>query len=84
MKSCCTTMVGKFNCKTKLSLLMSIYYHMIVICNFACRKCEGYIGEAVEQEKKLCDEVGTVMEFAYLDGRVCADGGCEATVTART
>ena len=23
---------------------------------FACRKCEGNIGEAVEQEKKLCDE----------------------------
>ena len=28
--------------------------------NFVCRKCEGNIGEAVEQEEKLCDEVETV------------------------
>ena len=27
--------------------------------NFECRKYEGYIGEAVEHEKKLCDEVET-------------------------
>ena len=27
--------------------------------NFTCRKCEGNIGEAVEQEEKLCDEVET-------------------------
>ena len=26
----------------------------------SCRKCEGYIGEAVEQEEKLCNEVKTV------------------------
>ena len=25
--------------------------------NFTCRKCEGNIGEAVEQEVMLCDEV---------------------------
>ena len=25
--------------------------------NFTCRKCEGNIGEAVEQEERLCDEV---------------------------
>ena len=25
---------------------------------FACRKCEGNIGEAVEQEEELCDEGG--------------------------
>ena len=24
---------------------------------FTCRKCEGFIGEAVAQEEKLCDEV---------------------------
>ena len=28
--------------------------------HFACRKCEGNIGEAVEQEVKLCDEEETV------------------------
>ena len=31
--------------------------------NFTCRKCEGNIGEAVEQEGKSCDEVETVGEF---------------------
>ena len=25
--------------------------------NFTCRRCQGNIGEAVEQEEKLCDEV---------------------------
>ena len=34
--------------------------------NLTCRKCEGNIGEAVEQEVRLCDEVETVMEFTYL------------------
>ena len=29
--------------------------------NFACRKCDGNIGEAEEQGEKLCDEVETVM-----------------------
>ena len=52
--------------------------------NFACRKCEGNIGEAVEQEEKLCDEVETVGEFTYLGDSVSAGGGCEAAVTART
>ena len=28
--------------------------------NFTCRKCEGNIVQAVEQEEKLCDEVETV------------------------
>ena len=28
--------------------------------NFTCRKCEGNIGEAVEQEEMLCDEVETL------------------------
>ena len=37
------------------------------------RKCiyEGNIGEAVEQEEKLCDEVETVREFTYY-----GDGEC--------
>ena len=52
--------------------------------NFTCRKCEGNIGEAVEQEETLCDEVETVREFTYLGNRVSAGGGCEAAVTART
>ena len=50
--------------------------------NFVCRKCEGNIGEAVEQEEKLCSEVETVREFTYLGDRVSAGGGCEAAVTA--
>ena len=52
--------------------------------SFACRICEGNIGEAVEQEVKLCNEVETVSEFTYLGDRVSAGGGCEAAVTART
>ena len=52
--------------------------------SLTCRKCEGNIGEAVEQEVKLCDEVETVAEFTYLDDRVSADGGCEVAVIART
>ena len=34
--------------------------------NFTCGKCEGNIGEAVDHEEKLCDEVETVREFTYL------------------
>ena len=52
--------------------------------NFTCRKCEGNIGEAVEQEDKLCYEVETVGELTCLGDRVSAVGGCEAVVTART
>ena len=52
--------------------------------NFACRKCEGNIGEAVEQYEMLCDEVETVREFIYLGDRVSAGGGCECAVTAKT
>ena len=47
-----------------------------------CRKCEGNIGEAVEQKEKLCDEVES--EFTYLGDRLNAGGGCEAAVTDRT
>ena len=50
--------------------------------NFTCRKYEGNIGETLEQEEKLCDEVETVREFSYLGDRVSAGGGCEAAVTA--
>ena len=49
--------------------------------NFTCCKCEGNIGEAVEQEEKSCDEVETVMDLTYLGGRVSAGRGCEAAVT---
>ena len=52
--------------------------------DFTCIKCEGNIGEAVELEVMLCDEVETVCEFTYLGVSVSAGGGCEATVTART
>ena len=52
--------------------------------NFKCRKCDGNIVEAVEQEEKLCDEVKTVRELKYIDDKVSEGGGCEAAVTART
>ena len=31
--------------------------------NFACRKCEGNIGMAVEPKEKLCDQVETVRAY---------------------
>ena len=43
--------------------------------NFACSVCNGNIGEAVEQEEKLCDEVKTVSVFTYLGDRVSVGGG---------
>ena len=43
--------------------------------NFTCRKCEGNIGEAVEQEEKLCDEVENVKDFTFLGDSVNAGGG---------
>ena len=43
--------------------------------NFTCRKCEWNIGEAVEQEEKLCDEVETVRKFTYLGVKVSAGEG---------
>ena len=52
--------------------------------NITCRKCDGNIGEAVEQEENLCDEEETVWDVTYLGDRVSAGGGCEPTVTART
>ena len=44
--------------------------------NFAHTKCEGNIGEAVEQEEKLYDEVEAVRGFTCLGDRVSAGGGC--------
>ena len=38
----------------------------------------------MEQDDKLCDEVGTVRDCTYHGDRVSAGGGCEAAVTART
>ena len=52
--------------------------------NITCKKCEGNIEKAVEQEEKLCEEVEPVHEFTYLGDRVNASGGCEVAVTART
>ena len=52
--------------------------------NFACRKCEWNIGEALEQEEMLCDEVEAVSEITYIGDRVNASGGCEAAVSERT
>ena len=40
--------------------------------NFACKQCEWYIGDAVEQEEKLCDKVKTVRGFTYHGDRVSA------------
>ena len=52
--------------------------------NLTCRQCEWNIGEAVEQEEKLCDEVEKVREFTHHGDRVKDAGRCEAVVTART
>ena len=52
--------------------------------NFTCRKCEGNIGEAVQQEERLCDEEETVSEFTYLGNWVSVGGVCEDAVMART
>ena len=48
--------------------------------NLVCIKFEGNIGEAVEQEETICDEVETVREFTYIGDRVSAVGGSEASV----
>ena len=52
--------------------------------NFACRKREGTVGEAVVQEETLCVNVETVWEFPYLYDSVGASEGCEAAVAVRT
>ena len=38
----------------------------------------------MEEEERLCDEVGTVREFTYLGYRVSAGGEYLAAMTART
>ena len=55
-----------------------------VFKKFCSRTCEGSIGEAVEQEERLCGEVETVSEFTYFGDRVSACGGSEAAMAART
>ena len=52
--------------------------------NFTCQKYAGNIGESVEQEEKLSDEVETVRELTYLGDTVSAGGGCKTSVTVRT
>ena len=52
--------------------------------NLTCRKYEWNIGEAVEQEERLFDEVKTVRELTYLGDWMSAGGGCEDAATART
>ena len=52
--------------------------------NFTCRKRERNIGEAVEQEEKLYDEVEDAWELTYPGDMVNAGGGCEAAENART
>ena len=51
--------------------------------NDTCRRCDGNIGEAVEQEEKLCAKVEIVGEFTYLCDRVSAGGGYEAAVITK-
>ena len=52
--------------------------------HFTCRKCEGNIEEAVEQEEKLFDKMKTVRDLTYFGDKISAGGGCEAAVTVRT
>ena len=54
-----------------------------ILRNFAFWRSDENIGEAMEHEEKLCDEMETVRELTYIGKRVSADGGCEAAVTAR-
>ena len=42
---------------------------------FYMQKCEGNIGEVVEQEVNLCDKVETVSGLTYLGVRVSSGGG---------
>ena len=73
---CCMLVHGGYAGVKRLTLKCSI--------KFVSRKCEGNIGEAVEQEGRLHDEVETVWEFTYLGDRVSTSGGCETAVTVRT
>ena len=48
------------------------------------QKWERNIGNGVEHEETLCDEVETVGKFIYHGDWVSAGGGCETAVAART
>ena len=61
--------------------MFSKYSSTIITIILFCIKCEENIGEAEEQEEKLCDYVETVREFTHLGNRVSTGGGCEAVVT---
>ena len=50
--------------------------------SFPCIKCEVTIGDAVEQEERLCDEVPTVDKTTYLGDSVQV--AAVAPVSART
>ena len=45
-----------------------------------CRKSSE---ERAKQIKTICIEVETVNEFCYVEDRLNANGGCEATMTTR-
>ena len=51
--------------------------------NIAGRECERNIGEAVEHETNLCNEVETVRRYIYLSDRQSEGEGCEAVPSAR-
>ena len=51
---------------------------MKIVClffHFVCRKCEGNIEEALEQEGKLSNEGETVREFTYIGDMVSTGRG---------
>ena len=52
--------------------------------NYDSWKCEINIGEAVEQEENVFNEVKTARIITYLRNRMSEGGRCEAAVTART
>ena len=52
--------------------------------NFASRKCEENIGEAMELEEQLCYVVVAIGEFTILGVMVSAGGGYESAMSART
>ena len=51
--------------------------------HFVFSKCREIMEGTVISIEKLCNEVETVNEFCYLEGRLNSSGGCEAAVTAR-
>ena len=51
--------------------------------HFVCSKCKEIMEGTMDSIENLCDEVETVNGFCYLEDRLNASGGCEATVTAK-